>query len=211
MNFDLLHGQHGRHPAAEAACFSERAPQIWDPIVDGLQLVPQERVQHRIREQIVDSPVPHINEEIADCAPPQERVQNRATCTGKVFTVKMRHHGDDQVSAVGFNKGLHMPRSGDVMVPVLHIQEDIAPRQGSAALRGADSADGFQSFVPGQGSTALRGADHCCLPGSLLTRGRSVPAWEALEASLPPAAQRELHEAWRFQSEFSGGASDSVY
>ena len=33
-------------------------PQIWEPIVDGLQFVTQERVQNRIWEQFVDGPVP---------------------------------------------------------------------------------------------------------------------------------------------------------
>ena len=58
---------------------------------------------------------------------PQERVQNRATFTGKVFTVC--HHFDDQactVDNVGFFKGLdkyNMPRPGDVMVSVLQINQ----------------------------------------------------------------------------------------
>ena len=52
----------------------------------------------------------------------QERVHNRAVYTGKVFTVKLRHHRDDQACSdiVGFIKGLdkhNMPRLGDVMVP----------------------------------------------------------------------------------------------
>ena len=56
-------------------------------------------------------------------APPQERVQNRIlepVSTGKLFTVKLRHHRDDHASLdnVGFIKGLdkhNMPRFGDVM------------------------------------------------------------------------------------------------
>ena len=60
---------------------------------------------------------------------PQERVQNRATYTGKVFTV--RHRRDDRactVVNVEFNKGLHkhnMPRLEDVMVPPSQIIKGI--------------------------------------------------------------------------------------
>ena len=110
--------------------------------------MPREREQNRVGEQIVDSPMLRIKEEIVDGLQrvPQERVQNRARYTGKVFTVKMRHHRDDQASAldtVGFTKRLHqhnMPRSGDVMVPALQIQGHLVPRQGSTALSGADIA-----------------------------------------------------------------------
>ena len=104
--------------------------------MDGLQLVPQERVQNRIQEQIVDVPVRHIKDEIVDGLQrvPQERVQNRATYTGKVFTV---------IGHCGFIKGFHkhnMPRSGDVMVSALQIQGHSVPRQSSTALSGADIA-----------------------------------------------------------------------
>ena len=104
-------------------------PQIKE---DGLQLVPQERTQNRSRKLVVDVPVPHIKEKIMDGARvlPQERVQNRVTYTGNVFT--MRHHRDDQacaVDTVGLNiKGLDkyiMPQSGDSLVPVSQIQEQI--------------------------------------------------------------------------------------
>ena len=140
-------------------------PQI---IEDSLYLVPQESVQNRTPEQIVDVPVPqimedslpfvpqervqnHTQEHIADFlvpqnmedyagiirAFPQERVQYRfpepivdvcAVYTGKVFTVKLRHHRNDQafLDNVGFIKGLdkhNMPRSGDVMVPPPQINK----------------------------------------------------------------------------------------
>ena len=110
---------------------------------------PQERVQGRTQEQIMDLPVPQIMEAVAGVvrATPLERVQNRprklfvdvpvphfmeqtagkVKRTGKVFTVL--HHRDDQartVDTLGFNiKGLDkytMPRSGDVMVPTLHME-----------------------------------------------------------------------------------------
>ena len=56
---------------------------------------PQVRVQNRMQEQIVDMPVPLVTEKmLADVfGLPQERVHNRATYTGKVFTVP--HHRDD--------------------------------------------------------------------------------------------------------------------
>ena len=49
--------------------------QIWEPIVDGPDLVPQVRVQNRTPEQVMDVPAPQIME---DSLPflPQERVQN---------------------------------------------------------------------------------------------------------------------------------------
>ena len=73
-----------------------------------VRATPQERVQNRIPELVVDAPLPHIKQ--------------GAVFTGKVFTVKLRHHRDDHASSdnVGFIKGLdknNMPRFGDVMVP----------------------------------------------------------------------------------------------
>ena len=77
----------------------------------------QERVQNRPRKLFVDVPVPHIMEQTA----------RKVMRTGKVFTVL--HHRDEQaftVDTLGFNiKGLDkctMPRSGDVMVPALHME-----------------------------------------------------------------------------------------
>ena len=67
-------------------------------------------IQNRTRKLFVDVPVLHITEKIVDnvFGLPQERVQNRVTRTGKVFTV--RHHRGDQSCAVdtlGLNiKGL---------------------------------------------------------------------------------------------------------
>ena len=100
-------------------------PQIKE---DGMRHIPEERVQHRVGEQMMDVPVRHIKED-GLLLVPQERVHNRAAYTGKVFTVKLHHHRDDQacvVDTVGFIKGLDkhtMPRSGDVMVPASQIQE----------------------------------------------------------------------------------------
>ena len=75
---------------------------------------PQERVQNRILEPVTDVPLPHIKQ--------------GAVSTGKVFTVKLRHHRDDHASSdnVGFIKGLdkhNMPRLGDVMVPPPEINK----------------------------------------------------------------------------------------
>ena len=39
-------------------------PQIWEPVVEGVQLAPQERVQNRARELVVDLPVPQIKEDV---------------------------------------------------------------------------------------------------------------------------------------------------
>ena len=90
-----------------------------------MEVFPQERVQNLLPEQIMDFPVPQNMEDVEGVvrATPQER----ARFTGNVFTV--RHHRGDQacaVDTVGLNiKGLvkfNMPRSGDVMVPALHME-----------------------------------------------------------------------------------------
>ena len=105
--------------------------------------ISEERVPGRTPEQIMDFPVSQNKEaytgRVRDF--PLERVQNRSfvrpkrvfvdflplhsACkpyTGKVFTVNLRHHRDDQAfsDCVRFIKGLDkhdMPRLGDVMVP----------------------------------------------------------------------------------------------
>ena len=165
---------------------------------------PQERVQNRTPEQIVDVPVPRTMEAIVEVvqSPPQERVQNRTpeqivprtmeervpsriqeqimdlpvrqimvaskAYTGKVFTVGMRHHRGDQacpVDTVGLNiKGLdkyNMPRSGDVMVPALHME------------------------VPSLHEAVTRFFEQHALEDGLIS-------WETLEATLPPGLFREL-------------------
>ena len=98
-------------------------PQIKKGIVECMQHVPQERMQHRVVGQIGNVPVPHITEDIVDGMHhvPHERVPQprkklvfldwprrpasqpntgKVKCTGKVFTVKMRHHHGDQACAV---------------------------------------------------------------------------------------------------------------
>ena len=158
------------HAGADRGC--SPLPQLMEAIVEVAPSVPQERVQNRTLEQIVDFPVPHLMEAIVEVvpSPPQECVQNRTleqvrvhsriqeqimdlpvpsfmaastAFSGKVFTVDMRHLRGDQacpVDTLGFNfKGLDkytMPRSGDVMVPALHmdvpvpqISEDIVLRE----------------------------------------------------------------------------------
>ena len=101
---------------------------------------PQESVQNHTLEQVVDFPTPPNMEVYAGRvrAIPQERVpvmdvplphiKQGAVSTGKVFTVKLRHHRDDHASSdnVGFIKGLdkhNMPRFGDVMVPPPQINK----------------------------------------------------------------------------------------
>ena len=102
-------------------------PQFMEAAVEIMPSLRLESVQNRTPEQIMDFPAPPNMEVYAGRvrAPPQERVQNRIlepVSTGKVFTVKLRHHRDDHASSdnVGFIKGLdkhNMPRFGDVMVP----------------------------------------------------------------------------------------------
>ena len=121
-------------------------PQFMVAAVEIMPSLPLERVQNRTPEQIMDFPAPPNMEVYAGRvrAPPQERVQNRvlepvmdvplphikqgAVSTGKVFTVKLRHHRDDHACSdnVGFIKGLdkhNMPRFGDVMVPPPQINK----------------------------------------------------------------------------------------
>ena len=68
--------------------------------------------KNRTRKLFVVVPVLHITEKIVDdvIGLPQERVQNRVTRTGKVFTV---HHRGDQVCAVDIF-GLEYQGSGQV-------------------------------------------------------------------------------------------------
>ena len=117
---------------------------------DGLQLF-LERVQNRTVEQIVDLAAPLLLAKILEiiqlvpldrtvCGACLERVLNRVAYREKVFTVKLRHHRDDQacsVDTVGFIKGLdkhNLPRSGDVMVPASQIQEQIVDVGGSGIV-----------------------------------------------------------------------------
>ena len=104
-------------------------PQATEKIGRVVLPVPSERIHERIVEQI--SVVPQITENFVESVfgLPQECVQNRATYTGKVFTVG--HHFDDQactIDNVGFTKGLdkhNMPRLGDVMVSAPQITKGI--------------------------------------------------------------------------------------
>ena len=50
-----------------------------EQIVDGVQHVPRERVQHRVVEQVVDVPVPQIREEIV------ELVAGEVVCNARTF------------------------------------------------------------------------------------------------------------------------------
>ena len=54
-------------------------PQIWEPVVEGVQLAPQERVQNRIPDPIVDILVPQIVEAAVEVVrdTPLERVLHR--------------------------------------------------------------------------------------------------------------------------------------
>ena len=85
-------------------------PQITDKILDAVRVAPCECVQNHTRKLFVDVPVPHIKEL------PRERVQNRVTLTGKVFTVRHNIKGVDKYN---------MLRPGDVMVPVPQINQGI--------------------------------------------------------------------------------------
>ena len=108
-------------------------PHFMEAAVEIMPSLRLESVQNRTPEQIMDFPAPPNMEVYAGRvrAPPQERVQNRIlepVSTGKVFTVKLRHHRDDHASSdtVGFIKGLdkhNMPRFGDVMVPPPQINK----------------------------------------------------------------------------------------
>ena len=111
--------------------------QMMKDIVDGVQHVPQERVQNRVGEHIGGVLVPLSMKGIVEKTQhlPQPRKRRvfldwprrpasqpntgKVKCTGKVFTLKMRHHRGDQACAVGFVglniKGLNkynMPQSG---------------------------------------------------------------------------------------------------
>ena len=125
---------------------ADRGPQIMKGVVKMTHRALHERVHERVVGQIGDVPVPQITEDIVDgkhhvpqeCVPQLRKKRvfldwprrpasqpntGKVKCTGKVFSVKMRHHRVDEacaVDTVGLNiKGLNkynMPQSGDVMV-----------------------------------------------------------------------------------------------
>ena len=66
------------------------APPNMEVYAGRVRAPPQERVQNRVLEPVVDVPLPHIKQ--------------GAVSTGKVFTVNLRHHRDDQAfsDCVGF-------------------------------------------------------------------------------------------------------------
>ena len=139
-------------------------PQIMEAVVEVFPPSPQERVQNRPRKLFVDVPVPHI----------MEQTTGKVKCTGKVFTVL--HHCDDQartVDTLGFNiKGLDkytMPRSGDVMVPALHMEEPVPQI----------AEDIVERPLPSVHEAVRRFFEQHALEDELVS-------WDSLEASLPP-------------------------
>ena len=155
---------------------------------------------------------------------PQERVQNRLIYTRKVFTVRHHRDDQACADNVVFIKGLHkhdMPRSGDVMVPTSDPDcfktgfHSASWSSSCTELFKASPQDKVQqrsvdrilvlvvkAFSPGQASTATH-------RGFLPDIARS---WEAFEAGLPPAALFELQEARRRYQEHNdfvegGGAA----
>ena len=132
-----------RSPHHRSAYKIVRRNRLWIPCasvhgadVEIMRNIPSERVQKCMQEQIADFPVPQNMEDYAGVirAPPLERVQNQilesvvdvpvphikqgAVSTEKVFSVKVRHHCDNQAfpDNVGFIKGLdkhNMPPAPD--------------------------------------------------------------------------------------------------
>ena len=124
----------------------------------------QERVQSRPRKLFVDVPVPHI----------MELTAGKVMRTGKMFTVL--HHRDEQactVDTLGFNiKGLDkctMPRSGDVMVPALHMEVPVPQIAEDIVERAVTRGRIIERF------------------------GHSI-TWDFLEATLPPGLFRSLRQ-----------------
>ena len=108
-------------------------PQIMEEIVEirspgqlvdvSVPQIMEAAVENRFPERIVNSPEPQFVENIAG-----EHVAASMPYTGKVFTVNLRHHREDQAFSdnVGILKGLdkhNMPRSGDIMVPPPQINK----------------------------------------------------------------------------------------
>ena len=142
-------------------------------------------------------PVPHNKSEIVDGVQvlPQERVQYRVTDTVKVFTVKMRHHRDDQDCAVdieGFIKGLHkhdMPGSGgDVMVRKTLLCRQLVVVLMVLLLKALSQDRAQQHFVEQITSICCKVLSSCVIV---------VLAWAALGVSVPLEKQLEVQEARR--------------
>ena len=163
-------------PSTPQECVQNHTQQIMDfPVLRNMEAVvevgrvtPQERVQNRVQGQIVDMPAHLITEKIVAglFGLPQERVQHRATNTGKVFTVR---HRDDQacLDNVGFTKGLYkhnMPRLGDVMVPppqitkgfVGHVEQVVSWFDGKSLVAADEPLYRFQTKRSGRSSRSRR-------------------------------------------------------
>ena len=148
----------------------DSVPRVMDAVVEVVPPTLQKHVQNRPRKLFVDLPVPLITEIMA-CVfgLPQERVQNRASYTGKVFTVEMPHqhvHRANPCDSVMFNiKGLdkhNMPRFGDVMVPPSQITK-ISWFDGKSQAAANEPLYRFQPKRPGRSSRAKLKRRACAL------------------------------------------------
>ena len=139
-------------------------PRVREAVAGVVRATLQERVQNGPRKLFVDVPVPHIMELSA----------RKVHRTGKVFIVL--HHRDDQactVDTLGFNiKGLDkytMLRSGDVMVPALHMEVPVPQVAEDIVERLVTRERIIERF------------------------GHSI-TWDSLEATLPPGLFRRLRQ-----------------
>ena len=100
-------------------------PQIWEPIVEGVQLAPQERVENRIPDPIVDIPVPQILEAAVEVvsSTPQERVQNHMR--EQIVDVPVPRIMEATVEVLPQERVLHRTPEPVVDVPVPQITAQI--------------------------------------------------------------------------------------
>ena len=206
-------------------------PRIMEAVVEVIPSTPQERVQNRTPEQIVDVLVPRTMEErvpsrtqeqIMDLPVPQ--IMASKAYTGEVFTVEMPHQHVHQAypgDYVVFNiKGLdklNLLRSGDVMVPALHMDVPV-PQIIEAALEVDAPQESVQNhpleqivgeLVPPVMEAAVEVVratpQECvvnCTPEQLVDEPVPQIAEQLVEGPvplerIPVPSQRELHEALR--------------
>ena len=177
-------------------------PQLMEAVVEVFPPTPQECVQGRLQEQIMDLPVPQIMEAVAgvvrvshrsacrivlgssslmcQCSTSWSKLRGRSSSLEKsslCFIIVMTRLA--QWTLLGFNiKGLDkctMPRSGDVMVPALHVEEPV-PQIAEEIV---------ERTLPSVHEAVTRFFEQHAVEDELIS-------WETLDASLPPEFVRKL-------------------
>ena len=135
---------------------------------------------------------------MCQCPTFTEQTAGKVRRTGKVFTVL--HHRDDHartVDTLGFNiKGLYkytMPRSGDVIVPALHMELPV-PQIAEEIV---------ERPLPSVHEAVTRFFEQHALEDELIS-------WETLDSSLPPEFVRKLRRRGSGVDRLRGGGGGEI-